>query len=109
MTVNVSIFYQSSGVIPSTIYYSNTRHPFCMNKALLALRAISYFRENSKFNRKGVYLSIKYDRKYVNIESKFIFNPIKSLLQLYKISVMHELSLNFVKIYFTFEEKFQTL
>ena len=62
MTVNVSIFYQTSGVIPSIIYYSNTKHPFFMNKALLLFRAISHFRKNSKRNTKGVCLSVKYDR-----------------------------------------------
>ena len=60
-------------------------------------------------NTKGVYLSIKYDRLYANIESKFRFNPIKILLQLYKTSVLHELSLTFFKVYFKFEKKFQTL
>ena len=52
MAVNVSIFYETSGVIPSIIYCSNTRHPFCMNKALLVLRVISHFRENSKWTRR---------------------------------------------------------
>ena len=40
MTVNVSIFYQSSVVTLSNDYYNNTRDPFCMNTALLPLRAI---------------------------------------------------------------------
>ena len=62
MTVNLLISYQTSGVIPPIIYYRNTRHPFCMNKALLLLRAISLFRKNSKCETKGVYLPVKYDR-----------------------------------------------
>ena len=80
-----------------------------MNSVLLPLRAISHFRKNSKCNTKGVYLSVKHDLYYVNIESKFRFNPIKGLLQLYKASVLHELNLTFLKIYFTFEKKFQKL
>ena len=55
MTVNVPIFYQSSGVTPSNVYYSNARHPVCINTALLPLRAI-------KCNTKGLYRSVKYDR-----------------------------------------------
>ena len=62
MRVDVSIFDQTLGVIPSIIYYSNTSHLFYMNKSLLLLRAISYFRKNSKCNTKGVCLSVKYDR-----------------------------------------------
>ena len=60
MTVNVSISYQSSGVTPSKVYYSNTRQPFWMNTALLPLRDIVNLRKNSKCNTKGVYLSVKY-------------------------------------------------
>ena len=40
MTVNVPILYQSSGVTPSKVYYSNTRHSFCITsfKTILQLR-----------------------------------------------------------------------
>ena len=62
MTVNVSMFYQSSGMTPSKVYYSNTRHHFRMNSALLPLRAILHLRKDSKYNRKGAYIPIKYDR-----------------------------------------------
>ena len=46
---------------------------------------------------------------FVNIVSKFKFNPIKSLLQEHQTSVLHELSIAFFKAYFTFEKKFQAL
>ena len=78
-----------------------------MNSALLPLRAILHLRKNSKWNTKGAYLSLKKYDFYVNIVSKFRFNPIKSLLRLYKTSVLHELSLTFFKDCFTFEKKFQ--
>ena len=109
MTVNVSIFYQCSGVTPSKSYYSNTRHQFFMNSALLPLRPIFHLRKNSEWNTKGAYLSLKKDCLYVNIVSKSKFNSIKSLLQEYKTTVLPELSLTFCKTYFTFEKIFQTL
>ena len=40
MIVNVVIFYESSGVTPSKVYYSNKRHHFCMNTALLLMMII---------------------------------------------------------------------
>ena len=49
MTVNVPIFYESSVVTLSNDYYSNTRDPFCINTALLPLRAILHLIKNSKF------------------------------------------------------------
>ena len=61
MTVNVSIFYQSSEVTPSKFHYSNARHQFHMNSALIHLRPILHFRKNSKCNKKGAYFSPIYD------------------------------------------------
>ena len=52
MAVNVSIFYQSSGVTPSKVCYSNTRHQFCMKLALLPLRVSLDLRNISKCNTK---------------------------------------------------------
>ena len=46
MTVNVSIFYQNSGLTPSKHYYSNTRCHFRMNSALRPIRAILHLRNN---------------------------------------------------------------
>ena len=66
MVVNVSIFYQNLGVPPSKVYYSNTRHYFCMNLDLLLLRAILHLRKNSKCDKKAAYVSVEYDGKYVN-------------------------------------------
>ena len=93
----------------SKAYYSNTRHQFCMNSALLPLRSIFHLRENSKWNTKTAYLFLKKYCLYLNIVSKFKFNPIKILLQQYKRPVLHELSLTFFNHYFTFEKNFQTL
>ena len=59
MRVNVSTFYQCSGVTPSKAYYNNTRHHFCMNSALLLLRPILHLSKNAKWNTKGAYLSLK--------------------------------------------------
>ena len=39
------ILHQCSGVTPSKAYYSNTRHQFCMNSALLPLRPILHLRK----------------------------------------------------------------
>ena len=61
MTVNVSIFYQSSGMTPSKVYYSNARHNSCMISSLVPLRSILHLRKSSKCNTKGAYFSIKYD------------------------------------------------
>ena len=82
MTVNLSIFCHSSGVTSSKVYYySNTRIPFWMNSILLPLMPILHLRKNSKYDTKAPYLSVRYDNLYVNITSKFRFNPSKSLLQ----------------------------
>ena len=63
MTVNVSIFYQRSGVNPSTVYYSNTRHPFCMNIALLHL---------GKYKASVLHeLSLTFFKAYFTFEKKF--------------------------------------
>ena len=59
MTFNLSIFYKNSGLTPTKLYYSNTRHHFRMNAALLPLRAILHLRKNSKYNTKGAYYSLK--------------------------------------------------
>ena len=59
MTANVSIFYQSSGMTPSKVYYSNTRYHFSMNSALFPLRPILHLTKNPKCNTKGVYFSTK--------------------------------------------------
>ena len=48
MTVNVSIFFQSSGMTPSRVYYSNN-----INAALLPLRAILHLWKNFKCNTEG--------------------------------------------------------
>ena len=40
MTVNVPMFHQSSGMTSAKVYYSNTRHHFCTNSALLPLKPI---------------------------------------------------------------------
>ena len=55
---NVSIFYENSGVTPSKLYYSNIKHTFRMNKALLPLRTILHLRKNSKCNTKGTHYSV---------------------------------------------------
>ena len=47
MTVNVSIFYQNSGLTPSKLYYSNTRCHFHMNSTLPPTRAILHLRKNA--------------------------------------------------------------
>ena len=51
MTVNISILYQNSDLTQSKIYYSNTRHRLCINRALLALRSILHFKKNSKHQK----------------------------------------------------------
>ena len=45
MTFNLSIFYKNSGLTPTKLYYSNTRHHFRMNAASLPLRAILHLRK----------------------------------------------------------------
>ena len=52
--VIVPIFYQSSSVTSSKVYYSNTRHQFCVNWALLSLWPILHLRKNSKHCKKLV-------------------------------------------------------
>ena len=46
MIVNVSIFYQNSGLTPSKLYYSNTRCHFCMNSVFPPIRAVLHLRKN---------------------------------------------------------------
>ena len=60
MTVNVSLFCQSSGVTSSKVSYSNTIHHFCMNTALLPLRTTLDLKKNSSCNTKEAYLSGRY-------------------------------------------------
>ena len=52
--VIVPIFYQSSSVTSSKVYYSNTRHQFCVNWALLSLWPILHLRKNFKHCKKLV-------------------------------------------------------
>ena len=45
MISNVLIFYQSLNVVRGKVYYSNTRHHFCINSVLLSLRSILNLRK----------------------------------------------------------------
>ena len=47
MKINVLIFYQSLNVVPAKVYYSNTRHHFCIS-SILDLRKIPNIPENWK-------------------------------------------------------------
>ena len=48
MTVNMSILNPNSNLTQSKVYYSNARHQFCINWALISLRAIVHLRKNPK-------------------------------------------------------------
>ena len=63
-----------------------------------------HLRDKFKYNIKAVHFSIRYENECVNILSKFKLGPSKSVLQQYKASFQHELSLTVSRVYFTFEK-----
>ena len=74
----MSILYQNSDLTQSKVYYSYTKHQFCMNLVLLSSRSLSHLGKNSKHCKKLMrYFSIS---TYSN-SSNFELKQTKNLLQ----------------------------
>ena len=100
----MSISYQNSDLTESKVYYSNTRHQFCMNWALLSLGPIE-----KKFQT--LYKIGMFFHKMQLIKLfwfiRFRLLTYISLSQQCKTTALQKVILTFFKVSLTFEKNFQ--